>query len=63
MIIIHSSKFVNAELEAEIGPIPPCMLPIGNKKLLELQVSNFRKYFPDEKIIVTLPKNYQLTIN
>lgn len=63
MIIIHSSKFVNAELEAEVGPIPPCMLPIGNKKLLELQVSRLRNYFFDEKIIVTLPKNYQLTIN
>ena len=63
MIIIHSSKFVNAELEAEVGPIPPCMLPIGNKKMLELQVSNFRSYFPEEKIIVTLPKYYQLTIN
>lgn len=63
MIIIHSSKFVNAELEAEVGPIPPCMLPIGNKKMLELQVGNFRKYFPNEKIIVTLPKYYQLTIN
>lgn len=63
MIIIHSSRFVNAEFEAEIGLIPPCMLPIGNKKMLELQVANFKKQFPHEKIIVTLPKTYKLTIN
>lgn len=63
MIIIHSSNFVNAEFEAEIGLIPPCMLPIGNKKMLELQVANFKKQFDDEKIIVTLPKAYKLTIN
>lgn len=63
MIIIHSSKFVNAEFEAEVGPIPLCMLPIANKKLLELQVAHFKKYFPKEKIVVTLPDNYYLTIN
>lgn len=63
MIIIHSSKFVDTEFEAEVGPIPLCMLPIGNKKILELQVSHFREYFANEKIIVTLPQNYQLTIN
>lgn len=63
MIIIHSSKFVNAEFEAEVGPIPLCMLPIGNKKMLELQVNHFRQWFLDEKIVVTLPKEYQLTIN
>ena len=63
MIIIHSLGFVNAEFEAEFGLIPPCMLPIGNKKMLELQVDYFRKHFLDEKIVVTLPKSYQLTIN
>ena len=63
MIIIHSSKFVNAEFEAEVGPIPLCMLPIGNKKMLELQVAHFRQHFMDEKIVVTLPMHYQLTIN
>lgn len=63
MIIIHSSQFVNAEFEAEIGLIPPCMLPIGNKKMLELQVANFNQQFPHEKIVVTLPKTYKLTIN
>lgn len=63
MIIIHSSNFVNAEFEAEIGLIPPCMLPIGNKKMLELQVRHLRTYFADENIIITLPRSYQLTIN
>lgn len=63
MIIIHSSEFVDAEFESEVGLIPPCMLPIGNKKMLELQVDYFRKVFHNEKIVVTLPKTYPLTIN
>lgn len=49
MILINASSYVNAEFEAEIGRIPPCMLPIGNKKLLQLQVDVVRQQFPNEK--------------
>ncbi|WP_201536597.1 hypothetical protein [Psychrobacter ciconiae] len=56
MIIIHSSQFVNAEFEAEIGLIPPCMLPIGNKKMLELQVANFNQQFPMKKSLLPYQK-------
>ena len=48
MILINASSYVNAEFEAEIGRIPPCMLPIGNKKLLQLQVDVVRQHFPNE---------------
>lgn len=63
MILINSSSYVNAEFEAEIGRIPPCMLPIGNKKLLQLQVEVVRQHFPNEKILLSLPEAYTLTIN
>lgn len=63
MIVISASSCINAEFVGELGLIPPCMLPIGNKKLLELQVDVLQKQFPDEKIILTLPENYVLTLN
>lgn len=63
MILINSSSYINAEFEAEIGRIPPCMLPIGNKKLLQLQVEAVERQFPTEKIILSLPDAYVLTIN
>ena len=63
MILINASSYVNAEFEAEIGRIPPCMLPIGNKKLLQLQVDVVRQYFPNEKILLSLPEAYTLTLN
>ena len=63
MFLIVSSDYVGAEFEAEIGKIPPCMLPIGNKKLIELQVQAIRKVMPDEKIFLTLPESYELKID
>jgi len=63
MIIINSGAYVIAEFQAEMGRIPPCMLPIGNKKLIENQVQEIRKNHPDEQIYVTLPESYILTVN
>jgi hypothetical protein len=39
------------------------MLPIGNKKLLQLQVDVVRQQFPHEKILLSLPEAYTLTLN
>ena len=58
MFVIMSAAYVGAELEAEIGKIVPCMLPIGNKKLLELQVQAVRERLPDEAIVLALPESY-----
>lgn len=64
MIIINSGAYVIAEFQAEFGKIPPSLLPIGNKTLLEHQVANLRESFPDEqRIVVSLPEHYELTIN
>lgn len=62
MIIISSASYVSAELQIELGLIPPCMVPIGNKKLLELQVAACRSAFPHEKIRLSLPDSYQLNM-
>lgn len=63
MILINSAAYVVPEFQAEVGKIPPCMLPVGNRKLLENQVDIIKKVFPNERIIVSLPESYILAIN
>ena len=62
MILINSADYVNVEFRNEFGAIPPCFLPIGNRKLLTYQVTALRKQF-SQKIIVSLPSNYALSID
>lgn len=61
MILISSAAYVIKEFQAELGKIPPCFLPLGNKKLLEHQVTTIKNCFPDEKILLSLPESYNLT--
>lgn len=64
MILINSAAYVNAEFRNEFGAIPPCFLPIGNRKLLTYQVTALRENFGnDAKIVVSLPKKYALSID
>lgn len=61
MIVINSAAYVVPEFRTEFGKIPPCLLPIGNKKLLEYQVKQLRLNLDDE-IIVSLPADYEMTV-
>ncbi|MCA8318267.1 phosphotransferase [Burkholderia multivorans] len=63
MIIINSGGYVTAEFQVEFGKIPPCMLPIGNKKLIEHQVERLRTAFPNREIVLTLPETFRPAIN
>ena len=60
MILITSAAYVVPEIRNELGFIPPCFLPIGNRRLLELQVETIRTYFKD-RIVVSLPESYLLS--
>lgn len=62
MIIINSAAYVNTEFVNEIGLVPPCFLPLGNKKLLYHQVVSLRKFFNEEDIYVSLPRSYKLSV-
>ncbi len=62
MIVINSAAYVIPEFRTEFGSIPPCLLPIGNRKLIELQVPLLRDVH-GERIIVSLPHGYELTID
>lgn len=64
MILINSAAYVNTEFRNEFGAIPPCFLPIGNRKLLTLQVDSIRKNLGEQPhIVVSLPMNYKLSID
>jgi hypothetical protein len=63
MIIINSGGYVTPEFQVEFGKIPPCMLPIGNKKLIEHQVQRLRAAFPGRDIVLTLPETFRPAIN
>ncbi|NHC03354.1 hypothetical protein G9F31_06180 [Acinetobacter sp. 187] len=61
MILISSAAYVIGEFQAELGKIPPCFLPLGNKKLLEHQVSVLHTKYPNEVIVVSLPETYPIS--
>ncbi len=60
MIIILSAQYVDQDLRAEFSEIPPTFLPVGNKRLYSYQIKNIRNENPDEKICMTLPKNFPI---
>lgn len=62
MIVINSGAYVNSEFTTEFGKIPPCLLPIGNHKLIEYQIQTLNRY-DNEKVIVSIPESYQFTFD
>ncbi len=63
MILINSAAYIIPELRSEVGLLPPCFLPFGNKKLVEHQVDILRKIFKYEEIIISLPGDYELNVS
>ena len=59
MILITSAKYVSYGLASEFGNIPPCMLPLQNKRLYEHQVNLIRSSFKD-RIYLSIPYDYKL---
>lgn len=59
MILITSASYVNPELQAEFGKIPPSFLPLGGKRLYEHQEKLLKNN--DEKIYLSLPKSFDIS--
>lgn len=60
MILIASAAYVNPEFQIEFGPLPPALLPVGNKRLVEHQVKVLKNQFPLERIVLSLPSTFSL---
>ncbi|HHD6386973.1 TPA: capsular biosynthesis protein [Escherichia coli] len=61
MIIILSAQYIEQDLRAEFGEIPPSFLPVGNKRLYSYQINNIRNANPNEDIFLTLPKSFEVS--
>jgi len=60
MILITSAAYVGAELQSAFGRVPPCVLPLANRPILDYQVAALRARFPQERIVVSLPARFAL---
>ena len=58
MILITSAAYVNPSLASEMGKLPPCMLPVQNKRLYMHQLSLFEGC--SETVYISLPLSYEL---
>lgn len=57
MFLIMSGTYIQSELNAEFGNIPPSFLPLGNKRLFQHQV----KLAPaDCKVYLSVPEGYEI---
>jgi hypothetical protein len=57
MFLIMSGSYIQSELNAEFGHIPPSFLPLGNKRLFQHQM----KLAPDGcKIYLSVPESYNI---
>ncbi len=58
MLLITSGAYVESELAAEFGRIPPAFLPVGNRRLYTYQVTQFGR--AHGRVCLTLPVDFQL---
>ena len=58
MILITSAAYVTPALASEFGKLPPCMLPVQNRRLYEHQIAIAPK---GERVVMSLPQSYTLT--
>lgn len=59
MILITSAAYINPSLTSELGALPPCMLPVQNRRLYMHQLSLFDD--TQEAIYISLPSSYEMT--
>ena len=64
MILITSGAYIDSSLAYEFGNIPPCMLPVQNKRLYEHQIELIRNQFGyDQNACLSGTKMYFLSDN
>ena len=58
MLLITSGEYVETELFAEFGKIPPAFLPVGNKRLYTYQIGEFGRLH--DELWLTVPDDFEL---
>ena len=58
VFLITSGTYANTEITSDFGLLPPSFLPIGHRRLIELQIENIKDF--DTVKVITLPNNYKL---
>ncbi|WP_454915511.1 hypothetical protein [Xanthobacter sediminis] len=56
--LITSAAYVNAELSAEFGQLPPCLLPFGHDRLFVPQLQSLKR--DGQRLALTLPASFIL---
>lgn len=56
-LLITSGTYVDAELQAEFGPVPPGFLPVGGRPLVAHQLAGARQAGID-RVFLTLPADF-----
>ncbi len=59
MILITSAAYINPSLASELGKLPPCMLPVQNRRLYLHQISLFEG--SGEAVYISLPASYEIS--
>jgi hypothetical protein len=57
-LLITSGAYIDGELAAEFGPLPPAFLPVGNRRLFTHQYSALGSRF--ERVLMTLPSSFEI---
>ncbi|CAN5208860.1 hypothetical protein BH09PSE1_BH09PSE1_07350 [soil metagenome] len=59
--LITSASYVNAELAAEFGRLPPAFLPFGHSRLFQHQIRDIKAASTGEgdRIVLTLPESFE----
>ena len=60
MILITSAAYVSPDLVSEFGKLPPCMLPVQNRRLYEHQLRLFASWQAGT-LVLSLPEGYVLS--
>lgn len=58
MLLIISGKYIESELAAEFGRIPPAFLPLGNQRLYVHQATQLARHYP--LTALTLPSDFHI---
>jgi hypothetical protein len=56
--LITSAAYINQEMAAEFGALPPAFLPLGNARLFTLQAALLRNV--SDRVVLSLPQSFHI---